>query len=58
VIGPTYLLELQIEEYKKLKEELIRYGLKHSFQEMEAIIKRNYIIKNWMRNKRRTEPRK
>lgn len=34
VIGPTYLLELQIEEYKKLKEELIRYGLKLSFQEM------------------------
>lgn len=32
VIGPTYLLELEIEEFKKLKEELIRYGLKHSFQ--------------------------
>lgn len=54
VIGPTYLLEFHLEEYHKLKEELIRYGLKLAFHEMEAIIKRNFIIKNWMRNKKKT----
>jgi hypothetical protein len=58
VVGPTYLLQLELEEYGKLKEELIRHGLKQPFLEMEAIIKRNYIIKNWMRNKRRNDPRR
>lgn len=40
---------------KKLKEELIKFGYKLGYQEMESIIKRNYIVKNWLRNKIRLE---
>lgn len=47
-----------MEGLKKMKEELIRFGFKLGYQEMEAIIKRNHIVKNWLRNKIRLESNK
>lgn len=58
VIGQAVLLEMKVEGLKKIKEELVRFGFKLGYQEMETIIKRNYIVKNWLRNKIRLESNK
>lgn len=34
VVNSAYFLQMKIEEYKKLKEELVHHGLKLRYQEM------------------------
>lgn len=58
VLGQAVLLEMKVGGLQKLKEELIRYGFKLAYQEMESILKRNHIVKNWLRNKIRLESNK
>ena len=55
VIGESYFLELNVQQYKNMKEEMIRHRFKVEMQEMQSVIKRNYIVKNWMRNKARAQ---
>ena len=48
-IKETYLLEIQIEKFIKVKEELTKFGFKNQYNELEALIKRNLIVKNSLR---------
>jgi hypothetical protein len=43
-------IEIKIYNYNKLREEMIKFGYKLSFYDMEGIIKRNFITKNYLRN--------
>ena len=51
-ISGCFLIQLKIENYKKMNEEMIKFGYKIAFHEMESIIKRNYITKNWLRSQK------
>ena len=44
------MLEVKIEEFDKMREEMFRFGLKSIFLDMESLLKRNLITKNWERN--------
>lgn len=51
VISGTYLLEIRLEEFDKIREELVRFGYRIPLNEMLSVLKRNYIVKNWLRNR-------
>lgn len=51
-ISRCFLVEVRLENYKKMSEEMIKYGYKIIFNEMESIIKRNYITKKWLRGEK------
>jgi hypothetical protein len=45
----TLLLEIRLDGYEKMREEMIKFGHKMAFHEMENVIRRNFITKNWLR---------
>lgn len=38
-------------DYEKLLKELYKFGYKYEVQELISLIRRNFILKNWLRNK-------
>lgn len=46
----TYMVEIKADNYLKMKEEMFKYGYKTHFTEMESLLKRNFIMKNWIRS--------
>ena len=54
-VGVCVVLEITLGGLKRLKEELIKNGFKLAYQEIEVMIKRNHIVKNWLRNRGKME---
>ena len=54
-VGVCVVLEITLGGLKRLKEELIKNGFKLAYQEIEVMIKRNHIVKNWLRNRAKME---
>ena len=42
-------MELTSDNYRKVQEEMLKYGYKNQFYEAESLIKRNFIAKNMLR---------
>lgn len=51
-MGSCYLLDIPLEKFKKVKEELVKFGFKVQYYELEALLKRNYIHKNTLRREK------
>jgi hypothetical protein len=43
------LIEIKMSNYKKMNEEMIIFGFRVAFNEMESILRRSFITKNWLR---------
>ena len=51
VMEDSYLLQIERAEFVRLEGELLRFGFKQGAAELSSMIKRNHIVKNWLRNK-------
>jgi hypothetical protein len=49
-MSKCFMIQINTDNYKKMSEEMIKFGYKMAFYEMESIIRRNFITKNWLRN--------
>ena len=48
-------MEMGVLQFKSMKEEMVKHRFKIEMGEMEAVIKRNYIVKNLIRHKVKNE---
>lgn len=51
VMDESWILEVEAADLRKLEKELVHFGFKQGLQELKTLIKRNHIVKNWLRNK-------
>lgn len=51
VLEDSWILEVEVEQLRKLEKELNKFGFRQGLNEMRTLIKRNSIVKNWLRNK-------
>ena len=51
MVERSWLLEVKRDDLGKLEGELLRFGLKQSCTELWTLLKRNHIVKTWLRNK-------
>lgn len=51
VVEESWLLRIDLDDFEKLEKELVKYGFKQGLTELKNTMRRNQIVKNWIRNK-------